>query len=129
MNAEMVIDSSIIIDFLRGQEAAARFLESARSPNATLTHAVVVAEVLTGARNLAEQRAILELFGAFQIVPVTEQDSGQSLRLLARFRLSHHTGWHDCLIASACLRLDLQVATLNDKHFRAIPGMRVVRPY
>jgi hypothetical protein len=41
----------------------------------------------------------------------------------------HGVGWPDCLIAATCIRLGLPLVTLNDKHFRAIRGLRVVRPY
>jgi predicted nucleic acid-binding protein len=43
--------------------------------------------------------------------------------------LSTRLGWPDCLIAAAALRLDLPLVTLNDKHFKPIRGLRVVRPY
>jgi predicted nucleic acid-binding protein len=34
-----------------------------------------------------------------------------------------------CLIAATALRLDMEVATVNEKHFRAIPRLKVFRPY
>ena len=33
------------------------------------------------------------------------------------------------LIAAAAVRLHIPVATLNDKHFRSIPSVKVIRPY
>ena len=35
----------------------------------------------------------------------------------------------DCLIAATCLRLGLPLVTVNDKHFRPIRRLRVIRPY
>ena len=48
---------------------------------------------------------------------------------VARLNLSHGIGWPDCLIGATALRLRVAVVTLNDKHFKAIRGLRVVRPY
>lgn len=93
------------------------------------THAVVVSEVLAGARDLHEQGVIERLFQQFRIEHVNEADSALSIELLRRYRLRHGVGWLDCLVAATCLRLSLSVATLNDKHFSAFEELRVIRPY
>jgi predicted nucleic acid-binding protein len=94
-----------------------------------VTSAVVVAEVLGGARNLTEQREIDRLFAALQVHHVEAADSAESLVLLRQFRLSHNVSWHDCLIAAAARRLRMPVATLNERHFNLLPGVAVTRPY
>jgi predicted nucleic acid-binding protein len=125
----LIVDSSIVIDHLRGRAAAADFLQARLISEGLMSHAVVVAEVLTGARDAREQAEIERVFEQFSIVNVDEETSRQSLELLRQFWLSHAIGWHDCLIAATCLRRGLPVATLNDRHFRPIAGLEVVRPY
>ena len=51
------------------------------------------------------------------------------LGLVQRHTLGLSIGWPDCLIAATCLRLDLPLVTLNDKHFKPIRGLSVLRPY
>jgi predicted nucleic acid-binding protein len=126
---DVLVDSSVIIDHLRGRPQATSYLANLESSGALATHAVVVAEVLSGARDSREQRDIDQLFQHFSLLTVSEADSRDSLTLLRQFRLSHGVGWLDCLIASTAIRLAVPVANLNIKHFAVFPGLRVFAPY
>lgn len=127
--ADTVVDSSVIIDHLPGRERATRFLDTLRRANDLGTHVVVAAEVLVGARDEREQREIVRLFDKFRVFQIDEADSSLSIDLLKRHRLADGLGWLDCLIAATCLRKGLSVATLNDRHFRAVAGLPLSRPY
>jgi predicted nucleic acid-binding protein len=125
----MIVDSSIIIDYLRGRQAARTFLDDLRSDQGLATHVVVAAEVLAGARNRDELVEIEKALNVFSVVPINEDDSFQSVALFKSHRLVDGVGWLDCLIAATCLRESLPIATLNDRHFRAFDGLQVMRPY
>ncbi len=127
--AEMVVDSSVVIDYLRGHSEAADFLETARRAGELATHVVVVAEVLAGARDRQEVETIDRFFGEFRIHPIDTSDSVLSIDLFKRYRLSHGVGWLDCLIAATGLRTRLPIATLNEKHCAVFEELHVVRPY
>jgi len=109
--AETIVDTSVVIDYLRGSAQAAEYPETLRRAGWLATHTVVVAEVLVGARNQHEQTAIAQVLGEFRIHPMNASDAGESISLLKRHRLSRGTGWLDCLIAATALRLNLPVAT------------------
>ena len=125
----LLIDTSIFIDYLRGQPEAAKFLAGLQQKAPLQTHVVAVAETLAGAKNRADQNQIEQTFLKCRVEQIIPPDCDQSLTILKTFRLSHGIGWQDCLLAAAALRLQLPVATLNDKHFRMIPGLIVHRPY
>ena len=127
--AETVVDSSVLIDYLRGREPAREYLETLQSADELATHIIVAAEVLTGARDRREQDAILHALREFQMHVVSEPDCSDALNSLVQFRLSNGVGWHDCLIAATCLRKRLPVATLDDKHFGVFEDLEVIRPY
>ncbi len=127
--AETVVDSSVLIDYLRGREPAREYLETLQSADELATHIIVAAEVLTGARDRREQDAILHALRRFQMHVVSEPDCSDALNSLVQFRLSNGVGWHDCLIAATCLRKRLPVATLDDKHFGVFEDLEVIRPY
>jgi predicted nucleic acid-binding protein len=127
--SDRLLDSTVVIDFLRGRQEAVNYLNSLLPVGAPLTHVVVVAEVIRGARDRREQAAIEASIAPFQIVAPDEADARASLDLLRRYRLSHGIGWADCLIAATAIRRDLIVVTTNVKHFTPIPGLRVLRPY
>ena len=127
--SETLVDSSIVIDYLRGRRVAQGFLDGLRVRDELATHVVVVAEVLAGARNLQELIEIDRAVKIFRVVPISAEDSIASLELYKRHRLVDGVGWLDCLMAATCLRESLPIATLNDRHFRAFDGLRVMRPY
>jgi len=45
------------------------------------------------------------------------------------YPLSHGVGFLDSLIGASAHHYDLIVCTLNDKHFRPLPDLKVERPY
>jgi predicted nucleic acid-binding protein len=123
-----IFDSSVLIDCLRGRPHAIAFLAS-QSANRPKTHLLVVAELLTGARDKSEQKVIDSFLQTFEVALPNESDGLSALNLYRQFRLSHGVDWPDCQIAATALRLDSEVFTQNVKHFAAFPGLRIVRPY
>lgn len=126
---EPVIDTSILIDYMRGHTAATAWLDATRLSVGLFTHAIVAAELLKGARDRREQQHIDRFLTRFTVLPATDADSLAGVDLVRQFHLSHSVGVLDCLIAATCVRLGAPVATINSKHFIPIPGLVVVRPY
>lgn len=125
----MIVDTTLIIDFLRRRSEAVVFLDKLRGQGNLVTHPVVIAETLQGARDRREQQAIEMLFAHFRIVDVDASDYHDSIARLTRYSLSHGVGWHDCLIAATAHRLAIPIATLNDRDFYCFGDLKVVRPY
>lgn len=125
----MLIDPLILIDHLRGRSQATQFLSATRAAVGLRTSAVVAAELLAGARDRREQTVMDRLLTRFHVEPFGPSDGDDALNLLRQHRLAHGIGWTDCLIAAAAIRLAVPVATLNDRHFRIVPGLAVHRPY
>jgi predicted nucleic acid-binding protein len=123
-----LIDTSILVDVLRQKLEAESFIR-ATAGIGLYTHDTVIGELLTGIRNAKELRALDGLLVPFQILHLSEADSELSLELLRCYKLSHNIGYLDCLIAATALRLNFPVATINDKHFRPIPNLQIIRPY
>jgi len=90
---------------------------------------ISVFELLAGCRNLREQRATLRSLSTVDIVQVESGDSVQALQWYRSYHLSRGIGFLDCFVATAARRLDCQVHILNTRHFRAIPGLKAMRPY
>lgn len=122
-----VIDSSIIIDYLLARPSAVEFIERSVGRARLRTTTVVQGEMLQGARNRVELREIDGLLRLFRIDRTRDVDFETAIPLLRAHRLAHGIGWPDCLIAATCMRLPL--ATLHDKHFRCVRGLKVLRPY
>jgi predicted nucleic acid-binding protein len=124
-----LIDSTVLIDYLRGHSDALNYLDTLRATEVQSIHTVVVAELIEGARNTTDLAGLATFLSTFNVIPPNEADATASVDLLKGFRLSHGVGWPDCLIAATALRLGRSVVTTNLKHFSPLPNLQVVRPY
>ena len=122
-----ILDSSILIDCLRGRADAVAFV--AERAGEARTHLLVAAELIAGARDKREMSLIDSFLKSFVIVVPTEADGLAALELYRSHRLAHGVDWPDCQIAATAIRLDVEVFTLNVKHFAALPGVRIARAY
>jgi predicted nucleic acid-binding protein len=105
------------------------FISRLAGTGPVVTHVVVAAEVLTGARDKREQAMIDSFLGQFTILSSDEADGLAALNLYRAFRLSHGVDWPDCQIAATAVRLGAELFTINMKHFAPFPNLRVTRPY
>ncbi len=105
-----LLDSSILIDWLRGHTKATAFLVSESTKGSLATHVMVAAELLAGARDKREQRIIDSFLGSMQIICPDESDGLQALNLYRRYHLSNGVNWPDCQIAAtAAQSLSLRI--------------------
>ena len=129
MAQRALIDSCICIDYLRGVQSAIYYLDEMRDRGWLRCSVVTYAELLAGCRNRKEEQAVSRFISEFKVEPVTAEDSLNAIRLLKKHRLKDGLGWLDCLVACAALRLHLPIATLNEKHFQPISGIKIICPY
>lgn len=123
------VDTDVLIDIARKDHRALDFWRRAEARSTMTCSVISVFELLAGCRNLKEQRAMLRSLSTVEIVQVESGDSVQALQWYRSYHLSRGVGFLDCFVAAAACRLDCQVHTLNTKHFRAIPGLKIIRPY
>ncbi|OGP26294.1 MAG: hypothetical protein A2038_07305 [Deltaproteobacteria bacterium GWA2_57_13] len=123
------VDTDVLIDIARKDHRALDFWRRAEARSTMTCSVISVFELLAGCRNLKEQRAMLRSLSTVDIVQVESGDSVQALQWYRSYHLSRGVGFLDCFVAAAARRLDCQVHTVNTKHFRAIPGLKIIRPY
>lgn len=123
----MLIDTDVLIDFLRGRPEARDFIASL--PRDVMVSAITVAELHVGVREGRERQALDDLLSTFRILPLdplTARDGG----LLRRdYGKSHGVGLNDALIAAAALSQRTPLATLNRKHYPMLEDGLLVEPY
>lgn len=122
-----LLDTSIFIDYLRGGETAKAWI--GRFSTELAFSVVTAAELLAGCRNRSEQDAIENELALYPMVHLSGAISQTALEWYRQFHLSHGVGFLDCLIGASAHHYGLAVCTLNDKHFKPLPGLRVERPY
>ncbi len=125
----ILVDTCVLVDVLRGSPRAIGWWRRAERKHGITVSAVTVAELLAGCRDRAEQRLVQRTLAPLPPVHIEADDSKWALEQYAALRLARGVGFLDCLVAAAAVRLGCALYTLNDKHYRSLPGLRVERPY
>jgi predicted nucleic acid-binding protein len=122
----VLVDTSVLIDVLRGSDAAAEWL--AGLDEVPLCSEVTRAEVLRGVRS--RERAPTErLLQALRWVPVDESVSRRAGELGRQHRRSHPgLSVADLVIAATALGAEAELATGNVRHFPMFRGLEPPYP-
>ncbi|PZS15812.1 MAG: VapC toxin family PIN domain ribonuclease [Pseudonocardiales bacterium] len=113
----LVLDTTVLIDALRGRPAAARLRDLAARREVLLTTAVNVEEIIRGLRP-SEEAVADALFTAIRVLPVREPDArraGAWRREHAARGITLHQA--DCLIGAVTVGIGARLATGNVKDF------------
>jgi predicted nucleic acid-binding protein len=123
--AIVVVDTSVLIDHLQGNRAAAERLRIAIERGDELwSVAVVRTEVLAGAR-ASERDATRALLDSLRWLDVTVGLADEAAAIAARYLRSHPGVDNvDHLVAAATLRLGATLLTQNVRHFPMVEGLQ-----
>lgn len=124
----VVVDSSVLIDHLRGEPAAKAALTAARAAGErAVASSLTKVELIAGMRS-GERRRTRELFSILRWIPVTDEIAERAGELARRFRASHQgVDVVDYVIAATAEELEAALWTTNVRHFPMFP--RLAPPY
>lgn len=111
--ARLALDSTVLIDALRGKPAAARIAQLRRSGTEPWVCVISVEEIWRGLRP-SEEPAVRRLFGALRLAPLGLAEgirAGTWRREFAERGVTLHQA--DCLIAAAAAGVGASLATAN----------------
>ena len=118
----VLLDSTVVIDLLRGHRAALDYVLSLGTVPAASE--ITRVEVLRGVRS-GERRLTERLLGTFRWLPLDEAVARRAGDLGRRWRASHRgLATADLVIAATALEHELDLATLNVRHFPMFEGSR-----
>lgn len=121
----MLLDTCIVIDLLRGRKEALAFIIGLRT--APSLSAVTAAELIAGVRNARERREIERLLQLYVIQDIELEIASLAGDYVRQYGPSHGVDPIDALIAATAKTRNLDLATLNLKHFPMFKGLK--RPY
>lgn len=111
----LLIDTDILIDYLRGQKQAVSFLEN--TDNHLMTSAINVAEIFVGVRD-GKERSVLEQFiQLFEIINIDHEIAEMGGLFRRDYGQTHGTGLADGIIAASAKLKKARLITLNARHF------------
>lgn len=123
-----ILDSDVLIDYLRGAGPGAELLDALRESVAFLVTAISAFELAAGRSYARDAGPVEALLG----VPVLRLTKAAGLRAGSLFSDLRAAGEaieiRDALQAGICLDADLPLVTRNLRHFERVPGLRVTHP-
>ena len=121
-----LVDTDVLIDFSRNNEAAINFLDQL---GASWSVSIITAlELVVGARNKREVTQIDQLVAVYSAIPLTAEIGNSAYGLLRKFAKSHGLRVFDSLIAATAIEEDLTLVTRNKKHFQMIGNLKLEIP-
>lgn len=121
----MLLDTCIVIDVLRGREAALSFIERLTDPPALSV--ITATELIAAIRNVRERRRIERLLEVYSIHDIGLEIASLAGDYVRQYGPSHGVDPIDALIAATAKTGGFELATLNLKHFPMFKGL--TRPY
>ena len=125
MAERLLIDTDVLVEYLRGRSEAVEYLEGLTSD--LYISVISVAELFAGVRDNEEEKSLKQLLLAFVILPVTEQTARLGGLYRRDYGGSHGTGLADALIAATSEENGADLATFNRRHFPMVS--RITVPY
>lgn len=121
----MLLDTSIVIDMLRGRDSAIGFVSSL--PDRPSLSVITATEIIAGCRNAQERRQIDRLLRTYAIYDIDLTIASMAGDYVRQYGPSHGVDPVDALIAATAKAAGIPLATLNLKHFPMFENLR--RPY
>jgi predicted nucleic acid-binding protein len=123
MSGSLLVDTDIVIDFLRGENQAVSLLKS--KSEFICFSAITIAEIYSGIKGKKEEVEVERLFSLFPVIAATKEIAREAGKLFNRYHASHAVEIPDAIIAATCIMAEAHLLTLNIKHF---PMFRPLNP-
>jgi predicted nucleic acid-binding protein len=120
----LLIDTDVLIEYLRGRDRAVEYLEGLHAD--LYVSVVSVAELFAGVRGEEEEASLKQFLLTFTVLPVTQKVAQLGGLYRREYRTSHGTGIADALIAATAEDSGAGLVSFNRRHF---PMVEITVPY
>lgn len=120
----MIIDTDVLIWYLRGSEASKKIVEE----NIPFSISVVTyMELMQGMINKTEMKKFQKQLQKWNvnIVQIDKEISARAMFYVQEYSLSHSMMLADALIAATVVQYGEILLTANDKHYKYLPTIEV----
>jgi predicted nucleic acid-binding protein len=118
----MLLDTTILIDYLRGREEARSLLEAQTEKHSISV--VTILELYAGLRGRRDEQLTEQLLSQMNPLPVTPDIAKRAGVFVRVYQAGHGVAGIDALIAATAEHHGLRLATLNVKHFPMFPKLK-----
>lgn len=122
---KVVVDTSILIDYLRGGKKWETFIKEIDNGTELLLPTIVIFELFSGSstKSLAKRFDIIDLLKQFRQIDLDEAIAKMAGELYRDVKQTLEVP--DYIIAASALQMNAEVVTLNKKHFEQIPNINL----
>ena len=122
----MLLDTSVVIDFLRQSNKSATWLYALAVEGHVFSASMITHTELYAGKSVWEKEVALGelrgLFSAIRLVPITETIS----QTAGKIRSVYNLDLIDAIIAATAVEEKITLATLNYKHFASVEGVKLL---
>lgn len=122
MSAKLVMDTDVLVDFLRGHPKAVAFVKS--NSTRIVLPSIVVAELYAGVKGDEELRVLENLVSVFEVIPLSQEIAKAGGLFRRDYRPSHGVGLADAIVAATAKFANAKLKTLNSRHYPMFKGLR-----
>lgn len=122
MSNTLLVDTDILIDFLRGYNKAVSFIKKFSSQ--IILSPIVAAELYAGVKGTNELAVLDNFVSHFRVVPITFEIAKAGGLYKRDFGKSHGVGLADAILAATAKEENAALKTLNVKHYPMIRGLK-----
>ena len=122
MDAPLLLDTDVLVDFLRGYEKAVELVN--RHSAGILLSSIVVAELYAGVKGATELQVLDNLVSLFPVVPVNAEIARAGGLYRGDYGKSHGVGLADALLAATAEAENAMLLTLDVKHYPMMAGLK-----
>ena len=121
----IILDTDILIEIIRKNITVIQKCDRMGTEKLAIS-SISFNEFLAGSCNKEDLQRNIKFLTGFKLVPVNRNIDRLFTELYKTYAISHRPGIPDMLIAATSLHYNYAVYTNNKKHFRFIPGIRLV---
>jgi len=128
-NRRVLVDTTILIDFLRKQKKEKSRLWKLREEYQNLKiSSISVFELFAGATDDQKIEDVRKLLKWFDILEFDEEIAEESGEIFKKMKKENKLiEYRDLFIGTTAVFYDLTIATLNVKHFEHIPNLKILK--
>jgi predicted nucleic acid-binding protein len=127
VNDSLLIDTDILIDCGRNDQAAIQRLTSEGKKYKLAISCITQMEMIVGCRNKTELKMLEKFLENFYIIEIGPDITSKAIELLKLYRLGHGLLIPDSLIAATAIILNSPLISKNQKDFRYIKELELMR--
>jgi predicted nucleic acid-binding protein len=122
MDKPILVDTDIMVDFLRGHPKAVNLVQT--HSTRIILPSIVAAELYAGVKGDAERSALDGLISLFRVIPVCGDLARAGGLYKSVYAKSHGIGLADAIVAATADAEIAELKTLNTRHYPMFKGLK-----